>query len=427
MVIIFYVNINKIEMSLYLALGSLLESKELVTKIRQEIVDEIENKNGNLKMCSDTLRTMVLAILTSPDWCFKKTRKGAKSRRYKASHTLLREGLCKELESVACSKESMALNLPLYIVLLERLRAAFFDDVSGQLECDFVDKFYKFDLEPYLWTLREDMSQLEHGKWIRDVIKSCRSIFNVSAKTRQAQRDRTDELRTAGLESPTTITSEDCATLIDSLKSYSKLEDDVGIAAGLCLLQLASGGRSRDVIFVNVFTPMNEEYIRVDNISKRKIDAEALVLAKPILLSVFPDGTTGFMKCVTRTRNALLNAEMHRIPPEAVQMLNYDDDVYPSLRYDFQWNKNTSVESVVLSWSGKMRRLLESVVDGQASVTLRRLFGNGRGTHQLRKLYVILSHRQTNSSMKEPAWIKQVLGHSTYDTSLLYNSMSITE
>jgi hypothetical protein len=201
----------------------------------------------------------------------------------------------------------------------------------------------------------------------------------------------------------------------------------VGIAAKLCLLQLATGGRSRDVILVNIFTPINEEYIRVHNITKRKIDADVLVLAKPVLLSVFPGGTDEFMKCMAAARNAILSIDMHRIPPEAVEMTAWENVFYPSLRYNFQWNKITSVESTVQSWSGKMRRLLESIADSQTSPSLRALFGGGRGTHQLRKLYVVLSHRQSNTHMKEPAWIKHVLGHSTYDTSLLYNSMSITE
>jgi len=204
---------------------------------------------------------------------------------------------------------------------------------------------------------------------------------------------------------------------------------ELRVVAGLCLLQIGIGGRARDVILVNLMTPDNEN-IRVHNITKRKYELCDTCIEKPVLSMVFAPTTTKtsaelYMELLCDVRRCLTEYEIQNrtLREEWIKVKSYvcGETTYELryLDYDKQWDKEKPIEDVIQTWSAKMRRYLV-LIDNMQIFTK-----NGRGTHHLRKLYVALSHAHHNNSMKEPAWALKVLGHTSYDTSLLYMNMQV--
>jgi hypothetical protein len=250
-----------------------------------------------------------------------------------------------------------------------------------------------------------------------------RKIFTVDQNFREEQQKRTNEIRTGGLEHPLKLSSDDIQTLVNVLWHMHTHSPNTRIAAGLCLLQLATGGRSRDVILVNKIT-QEQDNIRVECLSKRKED-DGFVITKPILSLVFRGRSESFLELFTETRRELFVQEKHLLRADWIKWHDADGEVYPSMAYRQQWDKKPEIERIIQCWSARMRRVLCAAAVVSGNKVLRSLFSSRRGTHQLRKIYVACSHVQAGLNMKEVAWSKQVLGHQSYDTSLLYTTIAL--
>ena len=360
-------------------------------------------------------------------WCYKRKRDGTPSRVLKATTTILREGICTEIKEHA-TPETLLDVLKVYVSHMERVRVRLFNE--KKTETDFVDKFYKLQLQNDI--LQTDTARAAsctsdiagYTQWVKTVMSSLRRVFNVCATTRLSQQERTRHLRTKGLEEPLEITHTECDWIVKMIRKVSEdtTEDkDIQIAASLCLLQLSTGGRARDIILVNVFTPAERGFVRVGNITKKRQEDGGFEITKPLLTLVFP-AIESFMALLCRVRCYLLESASSTLNG-CVQWNECREFKYPSLDYDKQWDKDTNVESFVQSWCAKMRRFLRVVMATSSNETIHALLGRGRGTHQLRKLYVACSHNQAGKHMKEPAWTRRVLGHTSYETSLLYMNM----
>lgn len=391
--------------------------------LRRLQVDSVGSDTGTEGIRVDVIRTMG----TENSSCYKRKRDGTPSRVLKATSTLIREGVCSEIKKMSTPATLLDVLL-VYAREMQGVKNRFF--VKKNDETDFVDKFYKLQVQnDILQTTdaREASGHLDtpgYSKWVRDVITRLRSVFRVSTATRLAQQERTRQIRTKGLEEPITITEDDCNRVITILKTISMdptIPRDKSLASSLCLLQLATGGRARDVIFVNIVTPEEHGWVRISNITKKKIEDSDVEIVKPLLKSAF-ESTDEFMTVWCRIRTAILSIA----PKEVLSYIQWNkcgEYTYPSLDYQKQWDKSNQVESFIGAWSAKMRRILRSVSYRSRSKSVEDLLGRGKGTHQLRKLYVACSHRQSGTHMKEPAWAQRVLGHANYETSLLYTNM----
>jgi len=424
-------------MTVITLLCDLVGNVPLVECIQVELQSETASTKKNLRTGSVTLQSMVCDELGYPSWCYKRKRNGLPSTVLKVSLTLIREGVAAEVKELPFSVD-LLVNV---CTVLNEVRMTLFSPFK-KLESEFVDKFFKFQLQNDILSLpaaREVSlaAGLEHYEWIRTTMTRLRKTYNVSLNTRLAQQTRTNENRTRGLEAPLMITNDGCAVVIAELTTTflnESASSDIRIASALCLLQLACGGRARDVVLVNVVTPEDDVMVRVKNITKRKWDGKQFEIVKPVLTSVFPffnEETPSFrftnLLCVTR--KLLIESEIEQGTLQSDWIKTTDTVCGPclSLDYEKQWLKDTSIEKVVSRWSAKMRQVLTRVCKRTKNETIIRLFSKGKGTHQLRKMYVVCSYQQTGSAMKEPAWAQRVLGHQGYETSLLYMNMVLHE
>jgi hypothetical protein len=379
------------------------------------------------KFYSPTLfENLLECIGPENSWCYKKKRDGNRSAAFKMCTTIVREGLCLEFKEQNTA-DRFTERLENIALLMNVFKTVFLHTKKQQV--DFVDKFYKHQVqndilltEPAKTASGVTIGWEEHWKWSRKVVETMRQLFTVDQKFREEQQVRTNTIRTHGLEHPIKLSSDDIMTLVSGLW-HMRQHSSYRVAASLCLLQLATGGRSRDVIFVNKVQQEKDD-VRVEYISKRRED-DGFVITKPILKLVFYTRTESFIELFAETRRELFDREKHLLKPEWVTWHDVDGETYPSMVYRQQWDKKTAIERIIQCWSARMRRVLCAIGAVSGNAVLRGLFGGRKGTHQLRKIYVACSYVQSGSDMKEVAWGKQVLGHESYDTSLLYTTITI--
>lgn len=400
----------------------------LSSVISQEIQDEFTTF-GKTRQCSQTLQHLVAQMVNQAPWCFKTKRNGNPSVMLKTSPTLIRLAMSNEIKTNLDSS-SFHTVLKKYAELMQMLKRRFFC-VSRRLETDFVDKFYKFEVQNDI--LKTDVARAVCGEldlckymtWVRTVILDMRSVFNVSFETRVHQQATTDERRIASLECPLKLSFEDVDVLIDALwgSMQSAPNEEDRAASMFCLLQLSCGGRARDVLLVNHIEALDDEVIKVTHLTKKKVHDHADEITKPVLAPVI--GTTAnFLNTLALARSVLFSQEIvrGRLKPEWTQT---DVSGCQLLVYEKQWDKSNEIEQIVASWSARMRKVLLKAVVGSQNLPLQSVFSKGKGTHQLRKLYVTCSHVDSKTDMKEAEWARWTLGHNQYNTSLLYTTMTV--
>jgi hypothetical protein len=401
---------------------------QLMLRIRD---DEAFSERLRSSRC-DLTRSLLVATGADSAWCYKKKRNGELSRCLKTAVSIFREGVCREIKQQATIENFVSL-LYSYVELMQVVRCSIFSAPAH--EVDFVDKFYKLQLQGDL--LKTDVARHVCGEsgasgyveWVRRVVSSLRTRFNVCVDTRSKQKERTSTIRTHGLEHPLCVKMSDVLHLVDALRSHIPEQGQMSesaLASSLCLLQLAVGGRARDIIAVNTIAITEDGLARIGNVTKRKTEMDDFCISKPVLLAAFSD-TLSFAELFMRTRETLFSLAISSgmLCVVDVQYIQTATSGYPVVNYATQWDKISRVESFVQSWCAKMRRHLRAVVHECNTPGLVSLLSRGRGTHQLRKLYVACSYVQSGQHMKETAWAQRVLGHSSYDTSLLYTNMTI--
>lgn len=401
----------------------------LLDQIRRN--DELQS---DIRKDSKRLKGLVFNSC-GPDrsWCYKRKRDGTPSRCLKSETSLVREAVCLEVK-LAVTSENFIETLLVYARAMESLRSCVF--AGTPKEVDLVDKFYKLQVQNDI--LQTDTARSACGtcaaggynSWVRSVIIEMRKHFNVSVSTRVQQKSRTDHIRRHGLESPLLMKETDVECFVRALHSGrdpNTTSAEWDILESLCLLQLSVGGRARDIIAFNAIEAVDDTYVRVTNVTKRKRENMNFSIVKPVVLTVFPD-TSVFMEEFVKMRKSLFELEVARgtLTNSDLQTVGVLPFVYPCIDYEKQWDKSAQIEQVVQSWTAKMRRFLHRVAKNTQNDIVCSLFCRGKGTHQLRKLYVSCSHRQSGEYMKETAWAQRVLGHTSYDTSLLYTNMIIT-
>ena len=391
---------------------------ELVQTIKTELAHSVATKR-NQTVGSSTLQEIVANLKATDESCYKKKRDGTPSSVLKSSLTLIREGVAAELKQARNQREFVD-SLLLCADAMSEFKQTLLADFP-KLHSEFVDKFVKLQVRDELMVQwRGDYTTFEaFDQWRQSVLREFRTRCGVPVSIRQQQQQQTDSNRDNGLRHPQKVTIDSIDAFADSLKRvvYWDTEKEetppteLVVTASLCLLQLGCGGRARDVILVNVIDKIDKNTIRVKNITKRKITSEQLEIRKPVLKSAFSDSDS-FLDTLRQTRASIVDGAVKEGKIH-VDVTSVDPDTgILHLKYEKQYDRDTGIEGVIQSWASRMRRLLKST---------------GHGTHFLRKLYVAASFVQEGESMKEPAWAQSVLGHSQYETSLLYTSVQICD
>jgi len=431
-------------MSILALLGTINKDDDLADCIRREIEEEQatlvhSRRRRNVRTCSETLRNLFLRVMDDEiEWCFKTRFNGTKSTVLKATHTLLREGVAKEIKNRLTSDNANELLL-LYAETMSIFAKRVFR-TCPRLEVDFIDKFYKFQLQSDVLqhpVFTGHLPLADRIAHVANLMTTLRGKFTVSPVVRIQQQDRTKQNRDNGLRDPFQFSRDAFRSFVDSIWSDYKCGDgssdmdeynEKRVVAAFCLLQLGIGGRARDLLLVNVASKVDECEVRVGHLTKRRHDSSEMSITKPVLRSVFGrvdgiDPSDSFLSLLCQARYWLVTKEVHgcNIRPEWIEetVISSQQSLL-HLKYDKQWDKSSAVESLVQTMSAKMRRYL-----AKKDKTLHLFDRRGKGTHQLRKLYVACSHDEYTGVMKEPAWAQKVLGHAGYDTSLLYMSMSV--
>ncbi len=391
----------------------------LVQTIKTELAHGVATKR-NQTVGSATLQEIVANLRRMDMSCYKKKRDGNPSKTLKSSLTLVREGVADELKQLSNRHECVDV-LTTYAEAMNEFKKATLLDFP-KLHGEFVDKFVKLQLrDDVLTQWRDEFVDFQSfDQWRQSELEQFRLRCGVPITIRLQQQQRTDSNRDNGLRHPKRVSLDSVDAFATWLKkvvfwdveSNEEMPSTVlVVTASLCLLQLACGGRARDVILVNVIDKIDDNTIQVKNITKRKINSERLEINKPILKAAFSD-TDCFLDVLRRTRAYIVeNAiDERKISRETVTVDPASGLMH--LKYEKQYDRDSGVEMTIQSWASRMRRLLKST---------------GHGTHFLRKLYVAASYVQEGESMKEPAWAQSVLGHNQYETSLLYTSVQICD
>lgn len=327
------------------------------------------------------------------------------------------------------------------------------------------------------------------GLWFLEVvIADVKTLFRESKESKAIKTNRTNKLRNSGLENPVNVDKSLLFAVVRFLWSIVLTPGDdrhgrMGelvfdkneprrIAAALCILQLGCGSRARGVIAVNTIRQFEHEnantlfpfaarnVIVVGNLTKKASVARIRAsthsqnystideITKPILfdffdpMQMFPgvrqldvisphitlDGncelirthqTSVFIDMLAAVRAVVLagmsSGYVESIPTRHTQPLKH-------VTSEQQTKRNPEILKITLAWEASMVRVLKEA-DKQYKFDV---FVGGKGTHQLRKLYVAFSYvAYTDQSMKEVAWAQRVLGHADPMTSLLYTSMKI--
>lgn len=389
---------------------------ELVHAIKVEFAKSAASRR-NQTIGSELLQTLLLTMRNFESSCYKRKRDGTPSSAPKAALSLVRESIADDLQKFP-SRATCVSALLEYATAMNDFKTLVLTECP-KLHSEFVDKFVKLQLRDGVLTQwRGDFENFAtFDAWRRDVLEQFRVRCNVPLTIRREQQERTNDNRDRGLRYPTPVSLETLDRLADWLKSFVYRDNEIvrnfstaAVTAALCLLQLGCGGRARDVILVNVIEAVDDKMIRVQNITKRKLEGASLEITKPVLQVAFKNSDS-FMELLCRVRVHITNKGVQEGFLTNAMVATHTNGVC-HMDYQLQFDKNPAVESLVQSWASRMRRLLHST---------------GYGTHFLRKLYVVASYAQDGKEMKEPAWAQSVLGHNQYETSLLYTSVQICD
>lgn len=390
---------------------------KLLQTIKTELAHEAATKR-NQTVGSATLQELVANTRRMDQSCYKKKRDGNPSNVLKSSLTLIREGVADELKRSPGRQECMDA-LTTYSEAMNDFKLATLTEFP-KIHGEFVDKFVKLQLrDDVLLKWRDQFSDFQAFEtWRQSTLEAFRRRCGVPLAIRLQQQEQTNDNRDKGLRYPKRVSLGSVNAFAEWLKGvvFWKAESgnempstELVVTASLCLLQLACGGRARDVILVNAINKIDNTTINVRNITKRKINSERLEIAKPLLKVAFSD-TDSFLDVLRQTRAHIVESAVRQRTISRDAMVTDPVSGILYLHYEKQYDRDIGVETVIQSWSSRMRRLLKT---------------SGHGTHFLRKLYVAASYIQEGESMKEPAWAQTVLGHTQYETSLLYTSVQI--
>ena len=272
---------------------------------------------------------------------------------------------------------------------------------------------------------------------------------------------------------------------IGSLASDTEfMQDRNRVCAALCLLELCTGGRSEDTVSTSIIEPTDDDLsgramISATNISKQKsLQSRAQAQFK---LQQGRDASKDDMKLLTAIENGLtdltikkpffsdyftpafisscVNANFHGIVDcEKATSACLIMDMLCACRlaiFREYARASTDVQSKIITLhNGETRELLYTRLHHQNiditthsqlfkrgmrdvlsrlrfklhSLLERKLFGDAKKTHQLRKLYVAVAYKYySDNTMKETAFAMQVLGHAHLNVALNYTAVRVTE
>lgn len=358
-----------------------------------------------------------------------------------------------------------------YQQVCEAMQAFMTRVVSGIVSPIMQAKFTARWCYAYYKTLDEHVKVRDSAH--KQTKKQLQTTFHASASVVAHNRQTNDDRRRAGLTQPLVVPYEDIYIVARSLwKTLTDNGTDLNwinkgrintpeqVTAGLCLIQLCSGSRSAGVIAINTFDRGEYNNIVVANITKQPSDVNDLRITKPLiydffnpfvmigggltriradaLLSLLPawmineeslpiDGfqTSLFLLLVRACRQETLDpALFHKIDTFKCTLAPSVTTTHLHVNYAFYSNNRHLTRTAINVWGRAMGELLLkiSITNNLTLFTAAR-----KRTHQLRKLYVVLSYEvYTHKTMKEVAYCERVLGHKALSTSLFYTSMRLT-
>lgn len=203
----------------------------------------------------------------------------------------------------------------------------------------------------------------------------------------------------------------DCEKLTNMVSTLIESKDD--FIDKLLLVQLSTGARFIEVCKVSEFllpvedlhypdVPSMEQRISIRGVAKaqkfnadgKEITTKRMILPKPVLFMTPAD----VIKTINACRTQILSlCNKKKGGPKASSLHAFSNDF---------------VTTVIIKMA--LKRLKSFDLTGETAV----------GTHLLRKLYASLSYTvYAPKNMTKVAWIKEVLGHTGFDSVLAYNTV----